>query len=384
VVAYFVQWGVYGRDYWVKNIATSGSADKITIVNYAFAGIDENYDVYSLDPFADYNQALTAGESIDGVADPTGPGYLRGNFNQLKKLKQMYPHIRVLISIGGWTESDRFSQASRPENRAGFVASVIDMFINGNFDPVNGIVGHSGIFDGVDLDWEYPTVCHEDNPDCSPDDTVNFTGLLAEFRSQLDAVDPNLLLTIAAPASEDKHSKIEKDQIHQYLDWINIMTYDMYGGFSPTTGHQANLYTSPLDPLGVDAVSIDRAVTEYLVDVPASKLIVGVPFYGRGWAGVTDINDGLYQPYSRLPRGRFEKGIDDYKELTSLTVSWDPVAEASYSFDGSTFWTFDDPACITNKMNYIKAQNLCGAMFWELSGDTEDGQLITAIDSGLQ
>ena len=383
VVGYFVQWGIYQRDYLVKNVITSGSINTLTVINYAFAGIDSNLNAYSLDPFADYNKAFDSTESVDGVGDPTSAGTLRGNFNQLKKLKQMYPHVKILISIGGWTASDYFSIAAEPANRAGFVASCIDMFIHGNFDPVAGLVGYSGIFDGIDLDWEYPTVCHEDNPHCSPDDTVNFTALLAEFRSQLDAVDPNLLLTIAAPAGE-YHNDIQKDQIHQYLDWINLMTYDMYGGFSPTTGHQANLYTSPDDPYGPDAVSIDRAVTEYLVDVPADKLLIGIPFYGRGFGGVPDVNNGLYQPFSRLPRGRFEAGIDDYKELVGTAPGyWDPVAEAFFTFTGSELWTYDDVYSVINKMNYIKSHNLRGAMFWELSGDTAEAELINAISSGL-
>jgi chitinase len=384
VVGYFVQWGIYARDYLVKNVVTSGSINKLTVLNYAFAGIDANLNAYSLDPFADYNKAFDASESVDGVADPTSAGTLRGNFNQLKKLKQLYPHVKVLISIGGWTASDYFSIAAQPANRAGFVASCIDMFINGNIDPGAGLVGYTGIFDGIDLDWEYPTFCHEDNPHCSPDDTVNFTGLLAEFRSQLDAVDPNLMLTIAAPAGPEHHVNIQKDQIHQYLDWINLMTYDMYGGWSTTTGHQANLYTSPADPLGVDAISVDRAVTEYLADVPANKLLVGIPFYGRGYTGVTNVNNGLFQPYSRLPRGKYEQGIDDYKELVGTAPGyWDPVAEAFYTFNGTEFWTYDDVNSVINKMNYIKTKNLRGAMFWELSGDTANGELINAIDTGL-
>jgi chitinase len=106
----------------------------MTHVNYAFADIGANLKCASADPFADYNKAVDAAESVDGVADPTAAGTLRGSFNQLRKLKQQFPHLKVLISIGGWTLSTNFSDAALPANRAAFVASCIDMYLKGNFD----------------------------------------------------------------------------------------------------------------------------------------------------------------------------------------------------------------------------------------------------------
>ena len=382
VIGYFIQWGIYARDYFVKNVVTSGSADVLTTINYAFAGIDEILKCESLDPFADYEKAMKENESIDGVAD-TFDQALRGNFNQLKKLKQMYPNIKVLISIGGWTQSFRFSDAALPGNREAFTDSCIDMFINGNFAP--GVV-EPGLFDGIDIDWEYPGRCGA-TCDFREEDTQNFTALLQEFRAKLDEIDPHLLLTIAAPASEYHHSQIELDKIPQYLDWINLMTYDFHGGWEPNgpTNHHSPLYSSPADP--TNGGSSNYSVMAYLGEgVPKNKLNMGVPFYGRGWAKVKNSNDGLYQDAGRVPRGKYEKGVDDYKILNSMGFPgfWDPVAQAYWIYNGNEFWTFDNDQSILNKMDYIKTVDIRGVFFWELSGDSPNGELINAISQGLQ
>jgi chitinase len=179
-VGYFVQWGIYRRNYLVKNIVTSGSATKLTHINYAFPDISDTLACASGDTFADYDKAFDASESVDGVADPTTAGTLRGNFNQLRKPKLMYPHLKVVISIGGWTWSDKFSDAALPANRAAFVSSCIDRYIKGNFAP--GIVDPT-VFDGIDIDWEYPGVC---GSTCNyrPEDTQNFTAILRTLTSR--------------------------------------------------------------------------------------------------------------------------------------------------------------------------------------------------------
>jgi GH18 family chitinase len=385
VVGYFIEWGIYQRNYLVKNIVTSGSADILTIINYAFAGIGDNLKCEILDPYADYTRRYDASESVDGVAD-TATQPLKGNFNQLKKLKAMYPNIKVLISIGGWTDSDRFSDAALPENRVAFVASCIDMFIKGQFDPVNGVMD-ANLFDGIDIDWEYPGAC---GLTCNyrPEDTANFTALLAEFRKQMDAVKPGLLLTIAAPASAYYYSKIELDKIHSSLDLINIMVYDFHGSWEPSgpTNHHANLYASTADP-SIPPMSADGAVRGYLAaSVPAEKISLGLPFYGRGWGSVPNVNNGLYQRAGRLPRGTWEKGVEDYKVLKNKRYPgfWDDQAKAYWIYDGATFWTYDNEVSINAKMGYVDNQGLGGVMFWELSGDDSQGTLIHAIDTGLK
>jgi chitinase len=310
---------------------------------------------------------------------------LKGNFNQLRKLKQLYPGLKVMMSIGGWTESYRFSDAALPANRAAFVASCVDQFIRGNFAA--GVTG-PGIFDGIDIDWEYPGRC---GASCNwrAEDRQNFTALLAEFRSQLNAINPNLLLTIAAPSSEYFYSQIELSQIPQHLSWVNLMTYDYHGSWEPggPANHHSPLYSSPADP-SEGQWSSDKTVRGYLAGgVPASKLVLGLPFMGHGWTGVADGGaHGLYQLAAGVAPGTFEAGVEDFKTLEALGYPgyWDDQSQAYWIYNGSVFWSYDNAASATNKMSYVKAMNLRGAMFWELSGDSADGALITAIWEGLQ
>lgn len=294
VVGYFSSWGIYARNYHVRTIVTSGSAEKLTVINYAFAGPINNHCALG-DPGADSRRIYGRNDSVDGEGN--GQDTLRGHFGQLVRLKRMYPNLKVLIAIGGWTFSAGFSDAALPENREAFVASCVDMFIHGNLPGWDTPGVAAGVFDGIDIDWEYPAASARRGHIYRPEDTRNFTLLLAEFRRQLDAIDPNLLLTIAAPAGEDKFSMMELDLIHPYLDWINLMTYDYHGAWDAQgpTNFLAPLYPSADDPSGDSTLNIDYTVQAYLqAGVPAHKLNLGIPFYGRGWTGVADTGNGLY------------------------------------------------------------------------------------------
>ncbi len=402
VVAYFAQWGIYGRNYHVKNIVTSGSADTITVINYGFGHIKDGQCIMVtqpnvMDAWADYQKGYSADQSVDGVADAWDQP-LKGNFNQLKKLKQMYPNIKVLISIGGWTWSEGFSDAAlTPESRAAAVQSCIDIYLRGNLPVADGAGGAGagyGVFDGIDIDWEWPAAPGHEHNVYRPEDTQNFTLLLQEFRDQLNALEVetgrDYLLTIAGPAGVDKYEKIQLDQIHPYLDWLSIMSYDMHGAWSNVTGHNAPLYTSPDNPLGYPAntYSVDTAVQAYLdAGVPANKIVAGLPFYGRGWTGVPDGGThGLYQTGSGAAPGTYEAGVEDYKVLKTLGYPQyrDPVTETPWLYNGDTFWSYDDPASITNKVAYINNRGLRGAMIWSLDGDDANGSLMAAIGDNIQ
>ncbi|MBY8852374.1 chitinase, partial [Saccharothrix sp. MB29] len=159
-MGYFTQWGVYGRQYFVKNIHTSGSAAKLTHINYAFGNV-QNGQCTIGDAYADYDMAYTAANSVDGVADTWDTGALRGSFNQLRKLKKMYPHIKVLWSFGGWTWSGGFGQAA--QNPAAFAESCYKLVEDPRW---------ADVFDGIDIDWEYP------DPGASAD---SFTALMGQL-----------------------------------------------------------------------------------------------------------------------------------------------------------------------------------------------------------
>ena len=400
VIGYFTQWGIYGRNYRVKNIASSGSAARLTHINYAFGNVRNNRCEVGVtqaansstgaggDAYADYTRSFGAGESVSGVADQWNQP-LRGNWNQLKQLKAKHPQLKTLISLGGWTWSRGFSSAARPENRQAFVASCIDAYIKGNLpftDNAGGPGVAAGVFDGIDIDWEYPASC---GLSCgTPADRDNFTALLAEFRRQLDAVRPGLLLTVAVGAGIDKIRPTDPAAYHRHLDFINVMTYDFHGAWAGTTNHHTALFHSPADPSSGDAAlyNSNDAIEAYLQrGVPAAKLNLGVGFYGRGWTGVGRTNNGLYQN-GRPASGRFEAGIEDWKVLKNLgwPVYTDPVAQATWLYDGNTFWSVDTPEMLGSKMAYVKAQGLGGAFFWEFSGDDAQGTLVNSVSNGLK
>ena len=403
VVGYFIEWGIYGRNYKVKDVETSGSAAKLTVINYAFGNVapDGTGDVVCKlgDEWADYQKPWTAEESVTGE-DVTWPRPILGNFQQLQALKERHPHLKVLISLGGWTWSKYFSDAAlTKQSRQRFVSSCIDLFIKGNIpDPGWGGMGGSGaaagVFDGIDVDWEWPGSEGNAGNIIRAQDKENFTRLLAEFRKQLHAygkqTHEDYLLTAFLPASASKiDAGLAIPDIFGFLSFATVQGYDFHGTWEPTTNHQSNLYASPNDPSS-PRYSDDTVVNDYLGrGAPAKEIVVGVPFYSRGWTGVAPANDGLYQSAAGAAPGTWEAGVDDYEVAKQLLGSGftryqDNIAGAAWLFDGTTFWTFDDPPIMEDKAAYVRQNGLGGVMFWELSGDTPDGELIGAIARGLR
>lgn len=378
IVAYFVAWGVYARDYHVQDIP----AEKITHINYAFANVSPDGRCVLGDPYADIDKFYD-GDSWD-------EGALRGNFNQLQKLKQDHPHVKTLISVGGWTWSGRFSDAAlTPESRAAFAESCVQFMLDYGFD-------------GIDIDWEYPVGGGLGSNVTRPEDKENYTFLLQELRDQLDAqtaLDGNeYLLTIAAPAGPSNYTNFELDEIPHILDWLNLMAYDLHGAWEPTTGLHAGLYAASDDPSPDPIVrteyNVDAAVQAYLAaGVPPEKLTLGTGFYGRGWAGVPATNNGLFQSSTGAATGTWEPGNYDYKDLVSNLIGngytryWHPDALVPwlYSPTAGVMITYDDPESIGHKAEYVNTHDLSGAMLWELSGDTPSGpdSLLDALYEGL-
>ncbi|WP_343251074.1 glycoside hydrolase family 18 protein [Xanthomonas albilineans] len=396
LVGYFTQWSIYGSNYQVRDIATSGAAQRLTHLHYAFGNVRNNLCEVGVnqasdpstgaggDAYADYTRNVNAAQSVDGVAD-TDTQPLRGNWNQLRKLKAMYPHLKVVMALGGWSWSSGFASAARPENRQAFVASCIDAYIRGNLPVVDGAGGPGaalGVFDGFVLDWEFPVVC---GLTCgTPEDRANYTGLIAEFRRQLDAVRPGLLLAVDAGAGIDKIRVTDPGVYQRYLDYIDVMTYDFHGGSSDaTTNHHSALFHSPFDPSTGDKRyynSTDAILAFLKRGVPAHKLNLGIGFYGQGWKDVANINNGLYQAGNNA-------GVSKYNVLKTHAGNdyYDHHAFAHWKYDkvNSTFWSYDDPAMANIKGGYVKALGLGGAFFWELSGDDEQGGLLNALYEGL-
>jgi len=401
IVGYFPAWGIY-YDYFVKDIDPS----KITHINYAFINVRNNIPVIGVternvgDAWADYQGTISAAESVDGIAD-TWDQTLKGNWNQLRKLKARNPHIKVLAALGGWTWSSGFSDAALPDNREAFVAACIDRLILGNlpYDAASNTGGSgaaAGVFDGIDIDWEYPVCCGLGN-NYRPEDKENYTALLGEFRKQLDQIDPGLLLTIAAPAGPHNIVNHEMAKLPQYLNFINLMTYDYHGSWDAHTGHLAPMVAASDDPYAQAGWSMDETVQTYLgFGIPKDKLVLGLPFYGRSWTGVSagPAGDGLYQSAAGDgPGERDEPGMLNYSTIVSryapvYTKYFHNEARVPWLYDGSNFITYDDPTAIGEKAQYIVQQNLAGAMFWNLMSDVKgnpapSNSLLSALWDGL-
>ena len=399
IVAYFPEWRAKDEHpYYVKDIEARNSADKISILNYAFSvpGPDSSGNIVPgfISPYLAYQQLYSEEMSIDNTADDSTQS-LRGQFNQLKKLKMRHPQLKIVLSIGGWEGSDYFSDAALTvESREIFVNACIDRFITGNLPEVNGAGGKgaaSGIFDGFDIDWEYPVKGGVDSMHHNPEDNNNLSKLYALFRAKLDSLKPGYILTSAVPATEKyaRYYNIYNDQ--QYLDWYNLMTYDYRGGWDKVTGHNTNLLSSTADTtFDRERNSFDKTVHLFncIYGVSRSKLVPGAAFYGRGWGNVDSVNYGLGRPGSSTS-GITEEGFNNYSDLKELMnrgfeVYWDTYTMAPYLYNSmeKIFWTFDDARSVALKTHYVKAYNLRGIMFWEITGDDSAGTLVNTIYSG--
>jgi chitinase len=362
-LGYFVDWGVYQRNYHVKNIETSGSADKLTHINYAFGNVTNGQCAIG-DSYADYDRFYDAASSVDGTTDTWDAGALRGNFNQLRKLKAMHPGLKVLWSFGGWSWSAGFGQAAA--NATAFAESCYNLVEDPRW---------ADVFDGIDIDWEYPNAC---GLQCDTSGASSFATLMSAIRARFGS---DNLVTAAITADGSDGGKIDAADYGaaaQYVDWYNVMSYDYFGAFDtdgPTAPH------SPLtayDGIPAQGFNSDAAIQKLKSKgIPSSKLLLGIGFYGRGWTGVTQAEPG--GSATGAAPGTYEAGIEDYKVLKDRCPATGTVAGTAYAFCGDQWWSYDTPSTIAGKMSYVSDQGLGGAFFWELSGDTTNGELISAM-----
>ncbi|GGN77280.1 chitinase [Streptomyces albiflavescens] len=365
-LGYFTEWGIYGRNYNVKNLVTSGSAAKITHINYAFGNVTNGQCAIG-DSYADYDKAFTADQSVSGVAD-TWDQPLRGNFNQLRQLKAKYPNLKVLWSFGGWTWSGGFAQAAA--NPTAFAQSCYNLVKDPRW---------ADVFDGIDIDWEYPNAC---GLSCDTSGAAAYKNLMSALRAKFGSGN---LVTSAVTADGSSGGKIDAADYAgaaQYVDWYNVMTYDFFGAWAaqgPTAPHSPLTSYSGIPTAGFTTAD---AIAKYKAKgVPASKLLIGIGFYGRGWTGVTQ--DAPGGTATGPAAGTYEQGIEDYKVLKTSCPATGTIAGTAYAHCGSNWWSYDTPATIGTKMTWAKNQGLGGAFFWEFSGDTSNGELVSAINSGL-
>jgi chitinase len=379
VGGYFEEWSIYFANFNIANLQANGVADRLTHLNYAFGGV-KNTGCFIADSWADYQTPY-----LPTITGPyTGPLY--GNFAALQQLKQLHPNLKVLISLAG---ADGFSAAAATDTgRQAFVSSCIDLFINGNVAPG---ISAAGVFDGIDVDWEFPTAA----------DKPNVTLLMSEFRKQLNALGrtnhQHYLLTMFGPAGEQNFSNIELAKVGRTLDFYNVQGYDFHGTWETSTNHASPLFDSAQDPARADNFYLDYTVNGFLkAGVPARKLVLGIPLYGRGWTGVPNINHGLYQtstaPAPFDPADYLQTpGVETYLTLSSATSNGyksyfdgKRIAVSLYNDATQTFWSYDDPKTVQLKTIYINGRGLGGAFVWAVKDDDANATLIKAMANGLR
>jgi chitinase len=349
VIGYYADWTS------PKYPLASIPANKLTHVNYAFGKIGP-----------DNRLTWNASLAVDQVYpdDCRAAGCPHGLFNQIAVLKQKYPHLKFIMSVGGWTDSGPFYEmAATEQNRRAFADSCATFLTT--FPQ----------FDGIDIDWEHPVVGGLQPG--QPRDAQNYVRLLDTLRRAIGA---GKLLTVAVGAGPRAIEPLEYGAMGKLLDWASVMTYDFHTG-DARTGFNAALYNHD-DPSDSKLNLHDSVQAIIAKGLPREKLVAGVPFYGRGWRGVRSA-DPWSEGTGSLQVGGYTNIAETFLKAPGFVRHWDDVAKVPWLYNADTkeWISYDDPESMARKGEYIAAQHLAGAMFWELSND--DGRLLDALRTGL-
>jgi chitinase len=349
VIGYYADWTA--NRYPLADIP----AGKLTHVNYAFGKVGP-----------DNRLTFNAAAAIERVypGDCAEPGCPHGLFNQITLLKKKHPHLKFLISVGGWTDSGPFYEmAATDASRDTFAQSCADFL---KTYPQ---------FDGIDIDWEHPV--QGGLQPGNPRDARNYVLLLAALRKAIGA---GRFLTVAASASPRGIDPIEYGEMAGILDWVNVMTYDFHSG-GTVAGFNSALYNHD-DPSSPRRNLHDAVEAIIARGMPRTKILPGVPFYGRGWRGVE--SPSLWSSGTgSLQVGGYRVIADTFLKSPDYVRHWDDVAKVPWLHNAvkQEWITYEDPQSMQLKGEYVVAKGLAGAMFWELSND--DGTLLDALRRGL-
>ncbi|PWV57888.1 chitinase [Nocardiopsis sp. L17-MgMaSL7] len=394
-IGYFADWNVANRGYTINELRGSGAPADLTRIMWAFGGIDRDGLCHIPEdrhdqPWELYQRRYAADESVSGQADEYEQE-LAGGLNQLRQLRGEYPDLGASLSLGGWNWSVHFSTAARTEeSREAFVASCLDLWLRGNLpvrgeEPQGGDGSGAGVFDGVDLDWEWPG--GRGNPDNveHPDDPANFTLLVAEFRRQMDALSretgQDYVLSASLPGGRD-HAGVFEPEVFDHVDFATVQGYDFSGPWSERTAHHSNLYAPGHDE---DANSVDQAVQRYLdLGADPDQIVMGVPAFGRGWQGVPAQDEGRGQVAGGAADDDYDGPTRPFDQLEEMDGRrfLDEEAGAYWVYDGDEWWTYDNPEVISLKGAYVREHGLAGMMVWNLDMDP-DGALVRAMRESM-
>jgi chitinase len=433
VGGWYEEWGTYYANANVADLQNNGVASVLSHVIYAFAkpiANGSNVNCALADTYADYQKVVP---QVPGATPAAAP--LQGNFGALVQLKQLHPNLKVLISIGGWnppTFNQLFDLAASTEaQRQAFVGSCINMFIQGN---IASGVSTGTLFDGFDIDWEFPNA----------NDTANFTALMTEFRNELTTLSGTTGKTYqvvadlaagpstpgAAPDSgnDGGYDTINIAGLNAVLDYMNIDGYNYAGDWSNATNDASPLFDESASPLFGKGDTIDATVQYYLAHgATPAKYTMGFPLYGAGWAGgLTSTNSGMYQnatgvtdptgamtpngtsPVPNIngvgncPTGDNQSsptagcdfllvdGLATYRSIVNMlnngfTPSYDSARCVARMFNPTslTAFSYDNAESVQCKVNYIKQNGLGGGYVWAVKDDDPNGDLTKAIANDL-
>ncbi|KAI0107470.1 glycoside hydrolase superfamily [Nemania sp. FL0031] len=356
---YFTNWGISQEKYIPQKLPV----DDLSHVLYAFADIAPNGTVLSANPVADLSQKY----SEDRDWEPGRNAY--GAVKQLYIHKKWNRHMKVLLSVGGGEFSPKFAAATSTEmRRQTFAKSAVKLVTDWGFD-------------GLDIDWEYPT--NESERD-------NLVKLLAACREAFDRysfhnhLHYRFLVTVASPASAANWKFVDLPRMDRYVDIWHLMSYDYSGSWNPRSGHQSNVFANKANEASTPLNTNDAVKHYESLGIRARKIVVGLPLYGRSFNGTS----GLGQNYTSVGTGGPQPGVWYYKDLPKAGAreDFDDVAKATYSYDRKTreLISYDDVRSTTFKAHYVRDRGLGGAFFWEASGDRAGrGSLVKTMTRAL-
>ncbi|XP_035724666.1 acidic mammalian chitinase-like [Vespa mandarinia] len=348
IVCYFGSWAVYRQDAGKFDIDDI-DPNLCTHIIYTFIGLNSDGNVRILDPWQD-------------LPDDYG----KNGFGRFNNLRKNNTNIKTMIAIGGWNEgSVKYSNVvANPTLRAKFVNSVVQFLKKYGFD-------------GFDVDWEYPN-----QRGGKPADKQNYISLLKELREKFDQHGYILSAAVGAAATSARQSYIISEMC-KYLNFINLMTYDLHGSWESTTGINSPLYAKKGASANNAQFTVDASVKYWLSQgAPPEKLILGVPFYGRSFTlknpqqhdvGSPSTGAGIAGPYTNEP------GMLGYNEIcTELkngkwNIVYDKEQRAPYAYKDNQWVGYDDVQSLKEKAEYAKANGLGGAMLWSIETDDFHG-----------
>lgn len=350
---YHTNWATYGRNYQVSDLPI----DQLTDITYAFVKLTQSGDSWSIsstDSYSDYDK------NFQGWG-PENTLPFNGNLGEFYSLKQKGKKFNLILSVGGWTLSNTFSNAvSTATGRATLAASIVEFF---NTYP---------IFVGVSIDWEYLSddgVNYGNGGNAaSTGDVLNFKAFLKILRTAFSQNGMgHYKIAFCAVAATNK-AKFDIGGVGELIDELHLMTYDFASSSwgDTVTTHHANLY-----PASYTTYSVSQAVDYYIANgMPASKIMIGAAFYSRGFANTLGLGQSGSGTVSVMS---WEQGVADYKSLprSGFTEYWDDTCKATYMYNSATkeFVSYDSVASIQAKCDYVKSKGLKGIIAWESAGD---------------